>query len=152
MFWFLLFRFRRTYRIRLCLILLFIYLFIYFVRENRAYEFYSRLSLNGHLCKTDTSLKRTPTVGPCLSLLPLFDSLKDGHLSKTDTYCRSQRCPSKRELTVLPFQLRLSRQWRQFFACALTSSVSFASPYLKYCDDTLLFFFLFPDSFRQCRR
>ena len=89
MFWLLLFRFRRTYRIRLCLILLFIYLFIYFVRENRAYEFYSRLSLNGHLCKTDTSLKRTPTVGPCLSLLPLFDSLKDGHLSKTDTYCRS---------------------------------------------------------------
>ena len=29
MFWLLLFRFRRTYRIRLCLILLFIYLFIY---------------------------------------------------------------------------------------------------------------------------
>ena len=83
MFWFLLFRFRRTYRIRLCLILLeirlsqnfIIYLFIYFVRENRAYEFYSRLSLNGHLYKTDTSLKRTPRVGPCLSLLPLFDSL-----------------------------------------------------------------------------
>ena len=24
---------------------------------------------------TDTSLKRTPTVGPCLSLLPLLDSL-----------------------------------------------------------------------------
>ena len=71
MFWLLLFRFRRTYRIRLCLILL----FIYFVRENRAYEFYSRLSLNGHLYKTDTSLKRTPRVGPCLSLLPLFDSL-----------------------------------------------------------------------------
>ena len=29
-------------------------------------------SLNGHLYKTDTSLKRTPRVGPCLSLLPLF--------------------------------------------------------------------------------
>ena len=36
---------------------------------------YSRLSLNGHLYKTDTSLKWTPRVGPCLSLLPLFDSL-----------------------------------------------------------------------------
>ena len=36
---------------------------------------YSRLSLNGHLYKTDTSVKRTPRVGPCLSLLPLFDSL-----------------------------------------------------------------------------
>ena len=42
---------------------------------------YSRLSLNGHLYKTDTSVKRTPKVGPCLSLLPLFD----GHLFKTDT-------------------------------------------------------------------
>ena len=36
---------------------------------------YSRLSLNGHLYKTDTSVKQTPRVGPCLSLLPLFDSL-----------------------------------------------------------------------------
>ena len=36
---------------------------------------YSRLSLNGHLYKTNTSVKRTPRVGPCLSLLPLFDSL-----------------------------------------------------------------------------
>ena len=61
---------------------------------------YSRLSLNGHLSKTDTSVKQTLRVGPCLSLLPLFDFLYDGHLSKTDTYCRSQRCPSWRELTV----------------------------------------------------
>ena len=38
---------------------------------------HSRLSLNGHLNKTDTSVKRTPRVGPSLSLLPLFDSLKD---------------------------------------------------------------------------
>ena len=37
--------------------------------------YYSRLSLNGHLYKTDTSVKQTPTVGPCLSLLPLFDFL-----------------------------------------------------------------------------
>ena len=34
---------------------------------------------------TDTSVKRTPRVGPCLSLLPLFDSLQDGHLPKTDS-------------------------------------------------------------------
>ena len=31
-------------------------------------------SLRGHLYKTETS-QRTPKVGPCLSLLPLFDSL-----------------------------------------------------------------------------
>ena len=36
---------------------------------------YSRLSLNGQLYKTDTSVKRTLRVGPCLSLLLLFDSL-----------------------------------------------------------------------------
>ena len=36
---------------------------------------YSRLSLNGHLYKTDTSVKRTLRVGPCQSLLLLFDSL-----------------------------------------------------------------------------
>ena len=45
---------------------------------------YSRLPLNGHLYKTDTSVKRTPRVGPCLSLLPLFDSPQEGHVSKTD--------------------------------------------------------------------
>ena len=36
---------------------------------------YSRLSLSRHLYETVTSVKRTPRVGPCLSLLPLFDSL-----------------------------------------------------------------------------
>ena len=36
---------------------------------------YNRLSLNGHLYKMDTSVKRTPWVGPCISLLPLFDNL-----------------------------------------------------------------------------
>ena len=36
---------------------------------------YSRLSPNRHLYKTSTSVKRTLRVGPCLSLLPLFDSL-----------------------------------------------------------------------------
>ena len=39
------------------------------------YKYYSRLSLNGHLYKTDTLAKWTPRVGPCLSLLPLLDSL-----------------------------------------------------------------------------
>ena len=33
----------------------------------------------------DTSVKRTPRVGARVSLLPLFDSLSDGHLGKTDT-------------------------------------------------------------------
>ena len=32
------------------------------------------LSLNRHLCKMDTSVKRTLRVGPCLSLLLLFNS------------------------------------------------------------------------------
>ena len=66
---------------------------------------YSRLSLNGHLYKTDTSLKRTPKVGPCLSLLLLFDSLQDGHLSKTDTYCRSQKVSVLEGVDCSPLQL-----------------------------------------------
>ena len=37
--------------------------------------YYSQLSLNRHLYKTDTSVEWTSRVGPCLSLLPLFDSL-----------------------------------------------------------------------------
>jgi len=36
---------------------------------------HSHLSHNGHLYQTDTSAKRTSRVGPCLSSLPLFDSL-----------------------------------------------------------------------------
>ena len=35
---------------------------------------YSRLSLNGHLYKTDTSVKRTPRVRPYLSLVSIIDS------------------------------------------------------------------------------
>jgi len=53
-------------------------LFILFKRDDDLIvmqTLYSRLSLNGHLYKTDTSVKQTPIVGPCLSLLPLFDSL-----------------------------------------------------------------------------
>ena len=43
---------------------------IYFCKKKeRAYKSeYGRLSLNGHLYKTDTSVKRTPGVGPCFSL------------------------------------------------------------------------------------
>ena len=52
--------------------------------ENKQ-RVYSRLSLNGHLYKTDTSVKRTLRVDPCLSLRLLFDSPYDRHLSKTDT-------------------------------------------------------------------
>ena len=36
---------------------------------------YCLLSLNGHHYKIDTVVKRTPKVGLCLSLLPLFDFL-----------------------------------------------------------------------------
>ena len=36
---------------------------------------YSQLPLNRHLYKTDTLQKRTPRVGPCLSLLLVVDSL-----------------------------------------------------------------------------
>ena len=36
---------------------------------------YSQLFLNGHLYKTDTSLKWTPRAGPCLSLPISIDSL-----------------------------------------------------------------------------
>ena len=42
---------------------------------TEAKAIYSQLSLNRHLYKTYTSLKRTPRVGPYLCLLPLFDSL-----------------------------------------------------------------------------
>ena len=36
---------------------------------------YSRAMFTVDSLQTDTSAKLTPTVGPCLSLLPLFDSL-----------------------------------------------------------------------------
>ena len=45
----------------------------------------SQFSLNGHLYKMDTLLKQIlPCLGPCLSLVLLVDSLKDGHLTKTN--------------------------------------------------------------------
>ena len=46
---------------------------------------YSRLSLNGHLYKTDTSLKRTPRVGPVLYSLYLTLYKMDISLRRTLT-------------------------------------------------------------------
>ena len=43
--------------------------------STESYYHYSRLSLNGHFYKTDTSVKRTLRAGRCFSLLSLFDSL-----------------------------------------------------------------------------
>ena len=45
------------------------------VSPKKLCHHYSRLSHKGHLYKTDTSVTRTPRVGPCPSLLPLFNSL-----------------------------------------------------------------------------
>ena len=47
------------------------------------YKYYSRLSLDGHLYKTDTLAKWTPRVGPAF-LYSLYLT-QDGHLFKTDT-------------------------------------------------------------------
>ena len=41
-----------------------------------------RLSLNGHLYKTDTSIKRTPGVGPCA---PFFSHFTASKLSISQT-------------------------------------------------------------------
>ena len=43
------------------------------------------ITLNRDLFKMDTSVKWTPRVGPFFSLLPLIDSLQNGHLCKMDT-------------------------------------------------------------------
>ena len=59
---------------------------------------YSQLSLNGHLYKTDTSIKRTPRVGPCISLLPLLT------LYKMDTSVR-------RTLSAGPKGVCLRESW-----------------------------------------
>ena len=45
------------------------------MRPEEKKEHYNRFSFNGYLYKKDTSVKRTPTIGPCLSLLSLPDSL-----------------------------------------------------------------------------
>ena len=62
---------------------------------------YSRLSLDGHLCKTDTLMKQTPRVDPCLSLLPLFHSLYDEHHCYVDPLCQLQRCLSKERVNCI---------------------------------------------------
>ena len=48
--------------------------------HNQIPNKYSRLSLNRHLYKTNTSVKPTPRVGPCLSL-PLFLTLDKTDIS-----------------------------------------------------------------------
>ena len=43
------------------------------------------IMFNRHVFKMDTSVKWTPRIGPFFSLLPLIDSLQNGHLCKMDT-------------------------------------------------------------------
>ena len=43
---------------------------------------YSRLSHDGRFYKTDTSVKLTPRVGPCLSLHPLLSTVPKGGLRR----------------------------------------------------------------------
>ena len=49
------------------------------VEESYAPQYYEIIEVHClfylTLYKTDTSVKQTPRVGPCLSLLPLFDAL-----------------------------------------------------------------------------
>ena len=91
-----------------------------------------RNSLYLNLYKTDTSVKRTPRVGSCLSLLPLFDSLKDGH----HTWCQSQRCTSWRELTVCYF---------------FSQRLSYATTVLYYSQRTFIGIQLPQGSSHHCR-
>ena len=46
--------------------------------DTRLKALYSGLSLNGHLDRTNTSIKRTPRVDPCLSLYSLHLTLCAG--------------------------------------------------------------------------
>ena len=57
----------------------------HWVWRGKRIQYYSRLSLNGHLYKTDTSVKRTLRVGPCF-LYSLYLTL-----NKTDTSLRRTR-------------------------------------------------------------
>ena len=58
---------------------------VIFANEATTCILHSPLSLNEYLYKTDTYVIWTPRVGLYLYLLPLFDSLEDRHLPKTDT-------------------------------------------------------------------
>ena len=53
--------------------------FVFLVYSVVCYN--SQLPLNGHLAKTDTSLKRTRGVGPCRTSVIYFISLQGGQLS-----------------------------------------------------------------------
>ena len=55
--------------------LLFLFLSLKAEELLKGKKLYSRLSLNGHLYKTDTSVKRTPREGLCLSIIPEFEFL-----------------------------------------------------------------------------
>ena len=59
---------------------LFVFSYIY-VREG-----FLGVQCTGGSPLTDALVKRTPRVGLFFSLLPLFDSLNDGHLSQTDVH------------------------------------------------------------------
>ena len=48
-----------------------------------------KIKLNRHLFKMDTSVKWTPRVGPFFSLLPLIDSLQNGHLELVPAFLYS---------------------------------------------------------------
>ena len=65
---------------------------------NSGNDKYTRLFLNGHLYKTDTSVKRTLRVGPCLCLSLYFT------LYKTDISLR-------RTLSAGPKGVRLGESW-----------------------------------------
>ena len=72
------------------------------LRAKNAFEpyMYSRLPLNGHLVKTDTSLKWTHGVGPCHTSVIYFISLQGRHLSKADSWSLSRACLLYKELIV----------------------------------------------------
>ena len=55
-----------------------------------------------------TSLKQTPRLSACLSLLLLVASQQDGHLSKTDIYSAGPKAVHvERELIVLHYNIIL---------------------------------------------
>ena len=90
-----------------------------------SFDVYSRLSLNGHLYTTDTSVKRTLRVGPCLSLLPLLILT----LYKMDTSLR-------RTLSAGPKGVRLRESglysWRENVEKPQTLIFIFSSPFFYF--------------------
>ena len=90
-----------------------------------SFDVYSRLSLNGPLYTTDTSVKRTLRVGPCLSLLPLLILT----LYKMDTSLR-------RTLSAGPKGVRLRESGlysgREYFKKRQTLIFIFSSPFFYF--------------------